>query len=121
MPVFYCALTQQIAVTTADTTTNATETPMTMPMGKLVVLSVGARAVGVDVVGVCGCVVLVRGSVLIGSGVLVDVRLLVCVRLLIGGSVLVGIGVLVGVLVLVCVRLLVGVGVVCAMQLSPLP
>jgi hypothetical protein len=72
VPVFCCALTQQMTVTTPDTTTNATETPMMMPMGRLSVLHVGARAAGVDVVAVCGCV-----SVLFGVGVLVCVWLLV--------------------------------------------
>jgi hypothetical protein len=56
VPVFSAALTQQIAVMTADTTTTATATPTTMPTGKLSVLSVAAREVGVEVFAVCVCV-----------------------------------------------------------------
>jgi hypothetical protein len=82
MPVFYCALTQQMAVTTPDTTTNATETPMMMPRGRLSVLPVCARAAGVDVVAVFGFVVLLVVGVLVGVGVLVFVRVLVCVWLM---------------------------------------
>jgi hypothetical protein len=67
-----------MAVTTPDTSTNATETPMMMPMGKLSVLPVGARAAGVDVAVFCVCLD-------VGVGVLVGV--------LVGVRVLVGVGV----------------------------
>jgi hypothetical protein len=72
-----------MAVTTPDTTTNATETPMMMPMGRLSVLPVGARAAGVDVVAVFGFVTVPVGvGVIVCVSVLVGVGVLVCVWLM---------------------------------------